>query len=469
MHALPVSRITGLFGDTLALQSLLDEIPVGIIVLDPERKALLVNRAMEGLTGFAQREAPGIPCAHILRGSVCVGNCPASAPRNGNGPACLEGDIISRDRLKIPVKIRCAPVQGPGGQVLGHIETVTDMRPPVEPDARDGQAYSFGALVGRSPRMEHLFSILPAIAQSDSPLLITGETGTGKDVVAEAVHQASQRNGNPFIKLHCGALSEELLESEIFGHKKGAFPGASESRLGRLRLAHGGTLFLTEIADLSLHLQARLIAFLEDGTVRPKGDSRGFPVDVRIIAASNRSLEQAVREGHFREDLLFRLNAVRLHLPPLREREDDVRLLADHFAREHALRLGEPPRPFTTKALRHLLEYPYPGNVRELRNIVEYALSVCLDDKVHPKHLPAYLTDAKAAGFDGETEPRDANPPPPADLESREGETEWASAERKMIVDALVRAKGRKSAAAAYLGWGRSTLWRRMKHYEMDS
>lgn len=469
MHDIPFSTVAGLFGNSFSLQSLLDEIPFAVAVLDPERRMLLLNRAMEGLTGFPQQAARGVPCAHVLRGSVCVLDCPVLERAGNGGPACREGDIVSRDRVKIPVRVHCAPLRSPEGTLLGFIETVTDMRPPVEPDARDAQAYSFGMLVGRSPQMEHLFSILPAIAQSDSPLLVSGETGTGKDALAEAIHQASHRTGSPFIKMHCGALPENLLESELFGHRKGAFPGAAENRSGRLRLADHGTIFLTEIGDLPLSLQARLLAFLEDGTVRPMGDSRGSQVDVRVIAASNRNLEQAVREGRFREDLLFRLNAVRLHLPPLRERGDDIRLLADCFARERAVRLRETFRPFSARALRFLLEYPYPGNVRELKNIVEYALSVCREDKVHPKHLPAYLTDAKPSLFEPETEAGDPPATPAESPEHIEGGEEWANVERRMILEALVRAKGRKSEAAAYLGWGRSTLWRRMKQYGIDS
>jgi transcriptional regulator with PAS, ATPase and Fis domain len=431
-----------------------------------------MNRTLEGLTGFMQRDAVGIPCAHILRSDICVTGCPLLDLKKGSGPTCMEGDIVNRDRQKIPVRITFAPLRDAEGRITGFIEALEDIRFLRSHDEQMGQPYGFGHLIGRSQKMERLFQILPIIAQSDSSVLITGETGTGKDFVAEAIHQASSRGKDPFIKVNCGALPETLLESELFGHQKGAFTGAVDTKPGRFRLAHNGTLYLTEIGDLPLSLQVKLLTFLDDKIVQPLGSTKSFQVNVRVIAATHRDLERMVREGRFREDLLFRLNVVRLILPPLRERGDDVRLMLDHFINKYVAQFQKPIKGFSSKALKVLLDYPYPGNVRELRNIVEYALNICQEEQIQLRHLPAYITEPRSR--ERERDEREAEPVVPsfvsaAGLEDDTGVVDWPTMERKMIMDALVKAKGRKSKAAALLGWGRSTLWRKLKQYGIDS
>lgn len=464
-----IPQVTGLFGPAVALPFVLDEIPLGIVVLDLKRRIVLLNRTIEGLTGFERRQAHGIPCPFILRSNICLEKCPVPDMMDATEPISMEGNIINRDRQKIPVRITFAPVRDLSGNVVGFIEAVEDIRILRELDGKIGKAYGFGQLIGRSSQMERIFQILPVIAQSDSSVLITGETGTGKDFVAEAIHQASLRAKDPFIKINCGALPETLLESELFGHQKGAFTGAVENKPGRFRLAHNGTLYLTEIGDLPLPLQVKLLTFLDDKIIYPLGSTKGFPCNVRIIAATHRNLEWMVREARFREDLLFRLNVVRLHLPPLRERGDDIRLLLDHFLHTYVSKFKKPIKGFSAKALRALLDYSYPGNVRELKNIVEYASNVCQEDQIHPKHLPAYLTEPVQRDR-GREEEKPGAPPLFHDLREEEGqELDWAAMERKMIMEAMVKAKGRRSKAAELLGWGRSTLWRKMKQYGMDS
>ena len=462
------ARILGLFEHTVSFPFILDEIPLGIAVLDAERRIVLLNRTLEGLTGFVRREAHGIPCAYILRNNICLENCPFLNIQESSEPISLEGNIINRDRQKIPVRITFAPIRDSVGKIVGFLEAVEDIRALRAKEGNIGKAYSFGHLIGRSPQMERIFQVLPVIAQSDSSVLITGETGTGKDFVAEAIHQASPRARDAFIKVNCGALPETLLESELFGHQKGAFTGAVENKPGRFRLAHNGTLYLTEIGDLPLSLQVKILTFLDDKVVYPLGSTKGFQVNVRIIAATHRNLEKMVREGRFREDLLFRLNVVRLQLPPLRERGDDVRLLLDHFLHAYVSQFKKPVQGFSSKALKILIDYRYPGNVRELKNIVEYSLNICQEDRIQPKHLPAYLTEPGVAH-----EMRSEETVPPAFAVPVQGNEEtscdWAAMERKLILDALVQAKGRRSKAAELLGWGRSTLWRKMKQYGMDS
>lgn len=471
MNTLSESHIDNLFRMPVPFAPLMDEVPVAIVLLDPDRRVVFVNRALEALTGFVHHEVAGIPCAHIVRSDICLQHCPALRSSDLSEPVCLEGDLINRDRQKIPIRVTFAPVRDTQGNVIGFLETLEDVRLLRELDGKISKAYSFGQLIGRSPQMERIFRILPVIAQSDSSVLITGETGTGKDFVAESIHQASQRAKGPFVKINCGALPETLLESELFGHQKGAFTGAMENKPGRFRLAHNGTLYLTEIGDLPLSLQVKLLTFLDDKVVYPLGSTKGFHVNVRVIAATHRHLEQMVREGRFREDLLFRLNVVRQHLPPLRERGDDVRLLLDHFLYNFASQFKKPVKGFSAKALRILISYSYPGNVRELRNIVEYAANVCQEDQIQPRHLPAYLTEAKA------TEPRSGTgesvqssfQAPVVTTDSLDADLSWEAMERKMIMEALVQAKGRRSKAAGILGWGRSTLWRKMKQYGIAS
>lgn len=462
-------RVDGLFGASVSFSAILSSIPLGIAVVDTGGYLVCLNQSLEGLTGFESREVAGIPCAYVLRSNVCVENCPVRSRMPISESLVIEGDLINRDRQKIPVRISFSPIVDLKGKAVGFLESVQDIRVLKRVDGRSGPPLGFGQLIGRSPQMERIYQVLPVIAQSDSSVLITGETGSGKDFVAELIHQASPRVKDPFIKVNCGALPETLLESELFGHQKGAFTGAIENKPGRFRLAHNGTLYLTEIGDLPLALQVKLLTFLDDRVVHPLGSTRGFQVDVRVIAATHRNLEQMVREGRFREDLLYRLNVVRIRLPALRERGDDVQLLLNRFLQDYAAKLKKPIRGFSGKALRILLDYSYPGNVRELRNIVEYGLTICQEELIQPRHLPAYLSDPRAR------EPVMAEVLPHEDASvlpmgaGEDASLDWTALERKMILDALVKAKGRRGKAAAILGWGRSTLWRKMKQYGMDA
>lgn len=471
MNAPKESQVNGLFSSSVAFVPFMDEIPLGISIVDRARSIVVINRAFQVLTGFAHHRAQGVPCAHVLRSNICLQQCPALRLQDCTEAVALEGDIINLDRRKIPIRLTFSPLHDRRGNLLGFMEAVEDVRLLHELDGKTGSAYSFGRLIGRSPQMERIFRILPVIAQSDSSVLITGETGTGKDFVAEAIHQASQRARGPFIKVNCGALPETLLESELFGHQKGAFTGATENKPGRFRLAHNGTLYLTEIGDLPLALQVKLLTFLDDKVVYPLGSTKGFRVNVRVIAATHRHLEQMVREGHFREDLLFRLNVVRQHLPPVRERGEDVRLLLDHFLFNLARQFKKPIQGFSAKSLRILGGYAYPGNVRELRNIVEYAVNICREEQIQPRHLPAYLTEEQVASA-----VRDRMDPlthaaalPPGEAPRRDAAQSWEVVERNMIMEALIKARGRRNKAAELLGWGRSTLWRKMKQYGMDA
>ena len=318
--------------NTIDYFRLLDDVPLGLLLMDCQRRVTFCNRPAATLIGMSAQETVGLHCRNVMRGRACISKCPAANPQDLTETVCFESDILNRDRKLVPVRITLSPMRDVKGRTIGVVETVEDLRLLKEYNENARQAYSFGRIVGQSAKMQKLFSIMPVIAQSDSSVLITGETGTGKDMLAEAVHQESGRAKGPFVKINCGALPETLLESELFGHTKGAFTGAVEKKLGRFHLAHNGTLYLTEIGDLPLPLQVKLLTFLDDKVVYPLGSTKGFAADVRIIAATHRDLEKMVREGSFRQDLFFRLNVLRLSIPPLREREGDIRLLLDHFS-----------------------------------------------------------------------------------------------------------------------------------------
>jgi two-component system, NtrC family, response regulator AtoC len=491
-----LSEIHGLFPLAVSFQGLLDEIPLGAMILDRERRIVAVNRALEALTGFDRRDCRGVRCAHVLRNAVCIENCPVERGRfdQETAPCCLDGNIINRDRKKVPVRISVTPVKDVGGGCCGYLETVENTQHSGEWSWKAHHAARFGHLIGNSPQMERIFHILPMVGQTDSSVLITGETGTGKDIIAEAIHLASDRVKGAFIKVNCGALPETLLESELFGHQKGAFTGATESKPGRFKLAHNGTLFLTEIGDLPLGLQTKLLTFLDDKTVFPLGSGQGTKVNVRIIAATLRDLEAMVRSGQFRSDLLFRLNVIRIHLPPLREREGDVRRLLDQFLLTFATQANKTISGFSPEALDVLLDYDYPGNVRELKNIVEYAATFCFTETVQCSHLPDYLLRGGRSEADSTSRqmpvrgnrrsfPDEARPGPHDHLwDEAQGSgtisevndplsvppgvttgSTWKDMEKQMILEALRKAKGKRGQAADALGWGRSTLWRKMK------
>ena len=445
---------------SINLAAVLDEMPIGVCLVSKERRIVLMNRAIEAMTGFFRADCKGLPCSHVLRFNHCFDDCPVK--RTEGGQRCvLEGDIINQDNQKLPVRMTFAPLWDVTGQISGYIETLEDLRQVRNFDPARINPFSFGRIIGRSPQMEKIFQSLPVIAQSEMPVLITGQIGTGKDHVAEAIHYASSRARNPFVTFRCGALPELLVESELFGVQKGAFAGAGD-KPGKFRLAQNGTLYISDISDLTPSLQTKLLNWLDEKIIYPLGSSKSFHADVRIIAASSRNLSQMAKEGTFRNELYFRLNAVSLHLPPLKERDEDLRLLMDHFLHARSSLLNKKITGFSDPCLKRLLEYDYPGNILELRHIVEYAVRLSQAERIELGDLPAYLTE-NLTGLDALSP---ISPSPRGSDALGPDETfDWSAIERKMILDALMKAKGRRSKAAQLLGWGRSTLWRKMTHY----
>ncbi|QGY41740.1 PAS domain-containing protein [Pseudodesulfovibrio cashew] len=467
MPAIDTQLLIDLLSHEEALTLLLDELPAAVALLDADGSVILVNRAYASLTGLERESAMELKCLHALRCDFCVSGCPLMVRDKPMEMCSTNANIISRSREKIFVRLTVSPLKDKEDRVRAVVETLTPLSHHIL-DETSGSAFGLGELVGRSPQVRKIFSMTPSIAQTDSPVLITGETGTGKDMLAEEIHKESDRNDGPFIKVNCGALPEHLLESEFFGHVKNALPGADHDKPGRLRMAHGGSLFITEIGDLPYSLQTKLLSYMDDHMVHPVGSHKGMRTDVRIMAATQHDLETMVRQKRFRQDLLYRLNVIRLNLPPLRQRGDDIRLLQDHFLKMFRARFGRPVERFSTNAERLLGSYAYPGNVRELRNIIEYAVNFCDGKVIRMRHLPGYMLDGHGLP-EGLTAPQPEPPTPVGEDGTRAIPPErWEDVQRKMILDALVKTGGKKQQAAKLLGWGRSTLWRKMKHFGIE-
>jgi PAS domain S-box-containing protein len=455
--------------EAVARESLeiLNGIPHAAALLDPEGRLLAMNGHLETLTGHRSEEVHGIQGDLVLRSRESLSRSVLDGAARTGAPSCVESDVLGADRRRVPVRITASPLRRDGASPTALLLFVEDISLVRKLDALALGAAPVQGIVSKSAQMQQVFELLPVMARTDATLLVTGETGTGKDLLAEAVHASSRRAKFPFVKVNCGALPESLLESELFGHARGAFTGAHADRPGMFRLAQGGTIFLTEIGDLPLQLQVKLLTALDDRAFYPLGSSKRVEVDVRVIAGTHRDLEALVAEGRFRQDLFFRLNVLNVRLPPLRERDGDVRLLGAHFLEQLSKRLGKSIDGFTPQAQTVLDRYAYPGNVRELRNIVEYAASVCRDGKIRPEHLPEYLARAAAAPPRPGGE-HDAAARGRPRVDGLSAATTWKDVERRLIMEALVECQGSRGDAARKLGWGRSTLWRKMKRHRIE-
>jgi len=461
--------------ENLGTSEILDAIPLGVTIVDKKLRIIYFNANLETLTFFNKDEATGIYFDYILRTNICQKILDSFQMLNPGVINSFEGDIINKNRKIIPVRIHISGLFDNDGVVTAYIITIQDISILKELNQKVKGSISFDTILGQSPKMRELFEIMPIIANSDSSVLITGETGTGKDLLAEEIHKASKRAEKPFIKVNCGAIPSSLLESELFGHVKGAYTGATGEHPGFFRMANGGTIYLTEIGDFPLALQVKLLTVLDDKAFYPLGSSKKVTVDVRVIAGTHRDLALFVSQKRFREDLYFRLNVVKLHLPPLRERGDDVPLLIDYFMSVFEKKLNKNINGFATDAKQILLKYSFPGNVRELRNIVEYAVTVCRSDAIILQNLPQYVIDSfkntdktkkdnieERKVFENESI---VYAEKKQNIEEMKESSTWKELEKKMILDALKQSKGNRTEAAKYMGWARSTLWKKIKEY----
>jgi len=426
---------------------ILDSINDGVFTVDDQWRITSFNRAAERITGVSRDEAMGKPCCEVFRASICETACALKYTLTTGRPVVNKAVyILDAKGNRLPISISTAAFRDQSGAVLGGVETFRDLRLAEELRKELESHNAFADIVGRSQPMRRVFEILPRIAESDSTLLIEGPSGTGKECFARAIHNLSRRREKRFVAVNCGAMPDTLLESELFGYKAGAFTDARHDKPGRFALAEGGTIFLDEIGDVSQAMQARLLRVLQERTFEPLGSVEPLKADVRVIAASNKDLSKLVRKGLFREDLFYRIHVIRLALPSLSDRREDIPLLIQHFIARFNRLQGKDVVDVSDEVLASLMEYDYPGNVRELEHIIEHAFVLCHSGLIQAEHLPPDLR-------------RPAKGTPVTVLS---GMTLRAM-EKIMISDALRRHGGNRKAAAKRLGIDPSTLFRKAK------
>jgi PAS domain S-box-containing protein len=426
---------------------ILDSIADGVFTVDENWRITSFNRAAEQITGVPRKDALGQNCCDVFRASICENECALRETLSTERPIVNKAIyILDAKGRRIPISISAAVLKDADGKAIGGVETFRDLSMVEELRKELEGTYTFADIIGRSPAMRQLFELLPQIAESNSTVLIEGASGTGKELFARAIHNLSPRRDKRFVAINCGALPDTLLESELFGHQAGAFTDARQNRLGRFAVADGGTILLDEIGDISPAMQTRLLRVLQERCFEPLGSNEPVNTDVRVIAATNRDLSRLVHKGAFRQDLFYRVNIVRLKLPELRDRREDIPLLVDRFISKFNRLQNKDVAGVADETLAILMEHAYPGNVRELENIIEHAFVLCRGGLIEPHHMPPSLQ--------GEAETLWARSKGPRTLKALEV---------LHITDALRRHGGNRSAAAKELGINPSTLFRKIK------
>ena len=439
-------------------KTVVNSIKDGLMIVDRRGIIVSVNKALENMIQYSRDELIGQSC-EVLNCDVCD-----KARQENGGHWCRlfktgainmrKCTIMSKEGKVIPVLKNASLLHDDGGETIGAVETITDLTEVVEKEnqiaqfrrvlqAEDG----FHGIIGTSAAMQDVFDLITNASQSDAPVIITGESGTGKELVCKAIHAISQRNRKPLVKVNCAALTDSLLESELFGHVRGAFTGAWRDREGRFESAHQGDLFLDEIGDLPLSTQVKLLRVLEEKEIERVGDHTPIPVDVRIITATNKNIEDLIAQGRFREDLYFRVNVFPLTIPPLKDRPEDIPIIIQHFLEQHNQKSAKKVTGLSPEAVARLAAYAWPGNVRELRNAIEYALVLCPGGVIESRHLPQKIAAEAVC--------------PPLFAASPDQE-------RDDLIRVLRQAGGNQSAAARMLGVSRVTVWKRMKKHRID-
>jgi len=438
---------------------ILDHFPEGVFLINTRWQIGYFNQMAAQITGYSREEVLGKFCWDIFKADLCHKNCPMRISMS-TGEVLLdrEVEITTKAGHKKLVLINTAQIIKGRYKVLGGVETFHEL---VCPEVETGklEQHVVADIVGVSPRMQQILRSLPIIAASESNVLIQGESGTGKELVAKAIHQLSPREKGPFIAVNCSAIPETLLESELFGYERGAFTGAVSSKPGRFELAKGGTLFLDEIGDLKPELQVKLLRVLEERAFMRVGGTRKIPLEARIVAATNVDLKEAVRRGRFRDDLYYRLFTVPIHLPPLREKREDIPILVKYFLEKLNRKFNKKIKGVDPKVMKVLCRHPWPGNVRELQHVLEYCFVFAKGPLITQRHLPRL----ESAWLGRELElPLSTDWPNPA-----ESMAPLQALEKKTILTALEIAGGKKQEAARLLKISRSKLWRKMRIYQI--
>jgi PAS domain S-box-containing protein len=426
-----------------------DSISHGIFTIDSASRITSFNRTAEKLTGYDREEVIGRLCAEIFQSDRCQ-TCPLKTSiHTGQRGEDREVTIVTKSGVRLPISISTAALHEKDGEIIGGVEMFRDLRLVVELKKRLEKTYVFEDIISKSHRMARVFEMLPLIANRDSTVLVEGESGTGKELIARAIHNLGSRKTGPFIAINCAAVPDSLIESELFGYKKGAFTDARQDKPGRFTLAEGGTLLLDEIGELSRQMQAKLLRVLQEKEYEPLGSTETLKADVRVIASTNRNLADDVERRKFRQDLYYRLNVVRIELPPLRERKEDIPLLVQHFIDRFNTLQGRRIRGCSERVLSALMRYDFPGNIRELENAIEHAFVICIDTTIQVDDLPDHILSSIA--LDDEKQPAAALP-----LES---------AEIQAIRSTLQKNDFNRNLTAKELGISRNTLWRKMKKH----
>ena len=441
------------------LELILDSLHEGILVHGLDRRISLFSKGAEEITGVHRDQILGRDCHTLFKPHFCGDQCafcdhaaPFSNMSRSSYPVLFTGSESSRKELEV-TRI---PLRDEHGSVIGAIATIVDATRVRELEMKLGEAQSFDGIIGQDSSMLEIFTLIKDLGTSDFPVVVTGESGTGKELVAAAIHKESNRRDRLFVPVNCGALPEGTLESELFGHVKGAFTGAIRDKKGRFELADKGTLFLDEIAELSQRMQVKLLRVLQEGTFEPVGSETQRKVDVRVICATNRNLKEMVSRGEFRDDLYYRLAVVPIELPPLRDRRNDIPLLARHFLAKTSHKLSRGEMAFSEETVSILMNYSWPGNIRQLQNTIQFALIKCRGTTILPEHLPPEVLNSTCIPLLTSRTPGKAGRKPKLTLNE--------------VERALVRSGGNKAKAARFLGVGRATLYNFLNgHKELEA
>lgn len=432
------------------LKIILDSIADGVFTIDPDFKITSMNKSAEKILGIKRSEAIGKPCYTVFRTSICPHKCALrETMETGKEIVNLYIDCLTRDGKKIPLSISTALLRDKQGNVVGGVETFRDLRPLEELRKEITAKYTFEDIVSKNHQILRLFHILPDIAESNATVLIQGPSGSGKELFARAIHNLSPRRSKPFLPINCGALPDTLLESELFGYVRGAFTGADRNKPGKIAQAEGGTILLDEVSETSPAFQVKLLRFLENHEYSPLGSTEIKKADVRVISATNKDLKQLVNEGKFREDLYYRLNVITITLPPLKERKEDIPLLVEHFIDKFNAQMGKHITGVSEETLDILMRYDFPGNVRELENIIEHSMILCRGERIEPVHLPEYLYQPVLV----------------TQKNSKSITKPFHSLEAEFIRKVLEKNNWNIRKSALELGIHRTTLWRKMQKF----
>jgi PAS domain S-box-containing protein len=427
--------------------TILNSINDGVFTVDSQWRITSFNKAAQEITGIPRGQAMGQLCCEVLRANVCETGCILRQTMASKKPIRnMPVYIIRADEKQIPVSVSTSLLKDSYGYVIGGVETFRDLSVIHQLRKELQKQHSLGDIISKNVEMLKLFTVLPQIAPSDSTVLIQGASGTGKELFARAIHNNSPKRKGPFVAVNCGALPETLCESELFGYKAGAFTDAKKDKPGRFAAAQNGTIFLDEIGDVSKPVQVRLLRVLEEKVYEPLGSSESVSANARVVAATHRNLEEMVEQGLFREDLYYRINVIKLSLPPLCERKEDIPLLVDYFVQRFNDLRGKMILGLSQEAMAALMLHDWPGNVRELENAVEHAFVLCTEELIHLRHLPTHLL------------PTDRSMVVPSGLTLKE-------VEKRTIQEALQRNQWKKVVTARELGIDKNTLRRKIKRH----